>query len=72
MSFRLVPKSVTFNGVMALILLCHRIRVDIVAKTFTFAISSHDNFLVIISSQRHEPRNFVLADNQSEQVIKVV
>ena len=50
MSFRLVPKSVTLNGVMALIL-CYftKFMYDIIKK-FTFAVSSTDEFLVSILS----------------------
>jgi len=44
MSFRLVPKSVTLNGVVALILqwLCHRIRVRCRRTTITSASKSFD------------------------------
>jgi len=47
MRFRLVPKSVTLNGVMAFILRYFTEFVyDVVVKKFTFAIS-YDAFLVI-------------------------
>ena len=59
MSFRLVSKSVTLNGVMVLILryftefgsfrgaLRKNVRVyDVVVKKFKFAVSSPDEFLV--------------------------
>jgi len=58
MSFRLVPKSVTLNGVMALICVissnsvasgayCVKVVEDVVIKKFMFAISSPDECLVI-------------------------
>jgi len=48
MRFRLVPKSVTLNDVMALILRYFTEFVyDVVVKWFTFAIPSPDEFLVI-------------------------
>ena len=47
MSFRLIPKSVTLNGVMALILRYFTEFVyDVMVKKFTFADSSLDEFLV--------------------------